>query len=243
MEKIDITSRFKNYAVEFVDSLSDIVVLEKQPETFFVFDCKVYNLYKKYLPDFYRSDLQAEFDKVWDFQKRYHPEILTDDFYKELKGKGQRATSAMFWSKYEFNTADNKAKTRDEKKLQAYQWRSDALSKKLEKDEVAYVITEINNNLNNSSGYLGAISDRSKELYFKNQTVGQYLYDQLKKNPHTRLKNQVFYRQDYLDEFEKIWETQAKFHSELTEKLKTEIRDIIIFYQRTSPTGARRPGH
>lgn len=52
MEKIDITSRFKNYAVEFVDSLSDIVVLEKQPETFFVFDCKVYNLYKKYLPDF-----------------------------------------------------------------------------------------------------------------------------------------------------------------------------------------------
>ena len=187
---------------------------------------------KKYLPDFYRSDLQAEFDKVWDFQKRYHPEILTDDFYKELKGKGQRATSAMFWSKYEFNTADNKAKTRDEKKLQAYQWRSDALSKKLEKDEVAYVITEINNNLNNSSGYLGAISDRSKELYFKNQTVGQYLYDQLKKNPHTRLKNQVFYRQDYLDEFEKIWETQAKFHSELTEKLKTEIRDIIIFYQR-----------
>ncbi|WP_326983936.1 type II CRISPR RNA-guided endonuclease Cas9 [Chryseobacterium sp. MYb264] len=187
---------------------------------------------KKYLPDFYRSDLQSEFDKVWNFQKKFYPEILTDEFYKELKGKGQRSTSAMFWAKYKFNTADNKAKSREEKKLQAYQWRNDAVFKQLEKEEVAFVITEINNNLNNSSGYLGAISDRSKELYFNNQTVGQYLYQQLKENLHTRLKNQVFYRQDYLDEFEKIWETQAKFHSELTEKLKTEIRDIIIFYQR-----------
>lgn len=187
---------------------------------------------KKYLPDFYRSDLQSEFDKVWDFQKQFYPEILTDEFYKELKGKGQRATSAMFWTKYGFNTAENKAKSREEKKLQAYLWRSEAVDKQLEKEEVAFVITEINNNLNNSSGYLGAISDRSKELYFNNQTVGQYLYEQLKENPHTRLKNQVFYRQDYLDEFEKIWETQAKFHSELTEKLKTEIRDIFIFYQR-----------
>ncbi|WP_146943779.1 type II CRISPR RNA-guided endonuclease Cas9 [Chryseobacterium hagamense] len=187
---------------------------------------------KKYLPDFYRSDLQEEFDKVWNFQKQFYPEILTDEFYMELKGKGQRATSAMFWAKYGFNTAENKAKSREEKKLQAYLWRSEAIEKQLEKDKVAFVITEINNNLNNSSGYLGAISDRSKELYFNNQTVGQYLYEQLKENPHTRLKNQVFYRQDYLDEFEKIWEMQAKFHPELTKKLKIEIRDIIIFYQR-----------
>lgn len=44
--------------------------------------------------------------------------------------------------------------------------------------------------------------------------------------------NQVFYRQDYLDEFNTIWETQAKFHNELTPELKAEIRDVIIFYQR-----------
>src|SRR5690606_10370482 len=100
-------------------------------------------------------------------------------------------------------------------------WRSEAISKQLEKEEVAYVITEINNNLNNSSGYLGAISDRSKELYFNKETVGQYLYRQLKANPHTRLKNQVFYRQDYLDEFEAIWKEQAKHHPELTDELKS----------------------
>lgn len=185
----------------------------------------------KYLPDFYRSDLLAEFDKVWNFQRQFHPQILTDELKKELGGKSQQATSAIFWKTYNLNTAENKG-TRDEKKLKAYEWRNNALSQELEKEEVAYIITEINNNLNNSSGYLGAISDRSKELYFNKQTVGQYLYQQIQNNPHTKLKNQVFYRQDYLDEFETIWEVQGKFHPELTDELKKEIRDIIIFYQR-----------
>lgn len=52
---------------------------------------------------------------------------------------------------------------------------------------------------------------------------------ELDKNPNFSLKNQVFYRQDYLDEFERIWETQAKFHKELTPELKHIIRDIVIF--------------
>lgn len=200
---------------------------------------------KRAIPDFYRSDLQAEFDKVWNCQKQFYPEIFTDEFYKELQGKGQRATSASFWGKYKFNIAeikeldDNlksektfKLNLRDKKKLQAYKWRSIAISEQLEKEQAAYVITEINNNLNNSSGYLGAISDRSKELYFNKQTVGEYLYAQLLKSQHNRLKNQVFYRQDYLDEFEAIWKEQSKHHPELTDELKAEIRDITIFYQR-----------
>jgi CRISPR-associated endonuclease Csn1 len=186
---------------------------------------------KKNIPDFYRSDLQNELEKVWAFQKKHYPDIFTDEFKKELEGKGQRATSAIFWVKYQFNTAENKG-TREEKKVQAYKWRGEALSQQLEKEEVAYVITDINNNLNNSSGYLGAISDRSKELYFNRETVGQYLFNQLLKSPHTRLKSQVFYRQDYLDEFEAIWSEQKKHHPELTDELKIEIRDIVIFYQR-----------
>lgn len=193
-----------------------------------------YNLLKegkRSLPDFYRSDLQAEFNKVWNLQAQYYPEVFTEEFRKELDGKGQRATSAAFWNTYKFNTAENKG-TWEERKLRAYKWRSDAISKKLTVEEAAYVITEVNNNINNSSGYLGAISDRSKELYFNKQTIGQYLYNQLKDNPHARMKNQVFYRQDYFDEFESIWETQAGFHAELAPALKEEIRDIIIFYQR-----------
>ena len=187
---------------------------------------------KKYLPDFYRSDLKAEFEKIWDVQSRFYPDILTEDLKKELNEKGQKATIAIFITKKNVYTAENKTGTRDEKKLKLYKWRSDAIKEQLKIEEVTSVIAEVNNNINSSSGYLGAISDRSKELYFNKETIGQYLYYQLKRNPHTRTKGQVFYRQDYLDEFEIIWETQAKFHNELTPKLKLEIRDIIIFYQR-----------
>jgi CRISPR-associated endonuclease Csn1 len=54
------------------------------------------------------------------------------------------------------------------------------------------VFAENKGNISNSSGYLGAISDRSKELIFKDLTVGQFLYKQIQENPHIRLKGQVF---------------------------------------------------
>jgi CRISPR-associated endonuclease Csn1 len=200
---------------------------------------------KKFIPDFYRSDLKSEFDRVWNFQKQFYPDILNEKFYTEIEGKGQKATSALFYKTHGFNTAEIKnidddlknvqtikLHARDLKKLQGYKWRTKAIREKLSKEEVAYVLTDINNNLNNSSGYLGAISDRSKELYFNKETIGQNLYRQLQHNRHKSLKRQVFYRQDYLDEFETIWNTQASFHSQLTEQLKIEIRDIVIFYQR-----------
>ncbi len=186
---------------------------------------------KKTLPDFYRSDLNQELDQVWACQQKAQPEIFTAAFRKTITGKGQKATAASFWGTYGFNTATLTG-SREEKKLQAYQWRSQALHTPLSKEEAAYVIADINGNIYNSSGYLGAISDRSKELYFNRQTVGQYLYAQLKDNPHIRTKNQVFYRKDYLDEFEAIWETQARHHMQLTPALKETVRDIIIFYQR-----------
>ena len=184
---------------------------------------------KRYFPDFYRSDLQAEYDRIWNFQKQFYPEILTDDFKKQIAGKGKQNTTKIFLAKYGIYTAPNKGVNR---KLEATQWRVDALTKELTKEELAFVISDLNGNVYNSSGYLGAISDRSKELYFNKQTVGQYLMEQLDQNPHSRLKNQVFYRQDYLDEFNRLWETQAKFHEELTPGLKSEIRDVIIFFQR-----------
>ena len=186
---------------------------------------------EKYIPDFYRSDLQNEFDAIWNYQKQFYNEILTDEFYLSLKGQGQQSSRKRFLAIHQIYTAENKGK-REDVKLQHYKWRSDAIKKKLLIEEVAYVLVEINNNLNKSSGYLGAISDRSKELYFNKETVGQNLLKQILKDSHTSLKNKVFYRQDYLDEFEKIWETQAKEHKVLTKDLKIEIRDIIIFHQR-----------
>ncbi|WDT67885.1 type II CRISPR RNA-guided endonuclease Cas9 [Cloacibacterium sp. TD35] len=186
---------------------------------------------KKQLPEFYRSDLQNELDKSWYFQKQFYPKILTKELKKAIEGKGLRATWAILKDTFSLVGIVQKG-TLFDKKLEKYLWRSQAVSEKLDLEKLSIVLQEINGNLNHSSSYLGAISDRSKELYFKNQTVGEYLFEQLLKNPHTRLKNQVFYRQDYLDEFEKIWDTQSKFHKELIPELKKEIRDIVIFYQR-----------
>lgn len=187
---------------------------------------------KKKVPDFYRSDLLNELTRVWKTQQQFHSEILTEPLFESIQGKGKVATWAIL--KTPFNLVGIKRdKKRDELKLENYQWRVDALSNALDLEQLAIVLQEINGQLYNSSGYLGAISDRSKELYFNKQTVGQYLYQQLQQNPHARLKNQVFYRQDYLDEFETIWETQAKYRpSILTPALKEQIRDVVIFYQR-----------
>lgn len=184
---------------------------------------------KTNIPDFYISDLQSEYDKIWECQSKFYPDILTDEFKTQLIGKGNKNTSSIFLAKYKIYTADNKGK---DKKLQAYSWRAKAVSEKLNIEEVAYVISDLNGIINNSSGYLGAISDRSKELYFNNQTIGQYLWENIKKNPHYSIKNKVFYRQDYIEEFDRIWDTQSIYHKELTEDLKKVIKDNIIFYQR-----------
>lgn len=186
---------------------------------------------KKQLPDFYRSDLQTEFDKIWKKQQEFYPEILTDKLKENLEGKNEKAT----WSicKEPFNIVGIQRTTRGEElKKENFEWRAKALSEKMDLESLAVVLQKINGQLNNSSSYLGAISDRSKELYFNKQTVGQYQLAVLTQNPNATLRNMIFYRQDYLDEFHAIWDKQAEFHNELTEELKKEIRDVIIFYQR-----------
>lgn len=183
----------------------------------------------KRLPDYYRSDLNVELDRIWNCQKEFYPDILTEEFKKQISGKGKMNTSKVFLAKYGIYTADNKGR---DKLLQSLKWRVEALSAEMPKEVMAYVISDINGEISSSSGYLGDISDRSKELYFNGLTIGQYLVRELDRNPHFRVKGNVFYRQDYMDEFEKIWETQSRFYPSLTQELKREFRDIIIFYQR-----------
>lgn len=185
----------------------------------------------KTIPDFYRSDLQSEFDKVWNTQKTFYPEIFTEELKQKLYSKNKTQTWAI--CKEPFDIVGVKRETKGkELQLENFRWRAEAREFKLNLEQIAIVLSEINNSLNKTSGYLGEISDRSKELYFNRETVGEYLYKQVQQNLHAKLKNQVFYRQDYLDEFEAIWKQQSQHHTELTDELKSEIRDIVIFYQR-----------
>lgn len=129
--------------------------------------------------------------------------------------------------------------------LQTYRIRAKAATDEISLEEFARVLLMINKKRGykssrkeiieddaEESGFLGAISARSRQLTEQNLTVGQWKYNQLVNSPHKSLRDTIFYRQDYLDEFEKVWAVQSQYHAELTDELKETIRDIIIFYQR-----------
>jgi len=182
----------------------------------------------KKLPSFYKSDLEKEFDQIWELHAQEYPDILTPPFRKQIKGKARNTTVRTFYAKYGIDTIQNTSKN---KKIQAYKWRAEAATSISSMDIVSFALAEVNDLISKSSDYLGAISDRSKVLLMEKLTVGQYQYQQLLKNKHHTLKNQIFYRKDYQDEFDKIWAYQSK-HYKLSDTLKKEIKDHIIFYQR-----------
>ena len=186
---------------------------------------------KKGAPAFYRSDLQNEFDRIWERQSEFYPKLFSQTLKQKLRGANKGATYKICEEQFKLVGLKRNLKGK-ELRLENFQWRVKGLTKQLDLEQVIIVFQEINAQISGSSGLLSEISDRSKALYFKKQTVGQYLYEQIKDSRHNRLKKQVFYRQDYLDEFEQIWETQSKHHQVLTSDLKVHIRDIIIFYQR-----------
>ena len=183
------------------------------------------------IPDFYRSDLEDEFDMVWKKQGEYYPELLTDELRNSLQGKNKSQTWAICQKPFNIVGVKRSLKGRDLVK-DNYRLRKEAVASRISLEELAIVLQEINGQIKNSSGYLGGISDRSKILHFNNLTVGQWQMRQIDANRHFSLKNQTFFRQDYLDEFERIWSVQSSYHPELTSELKKILRDIVIFYQR-----------
>lgn len=214
-----------------IDAMDVAMILNKNSITPGQYIYEQLLLGKNPASDFYRSDLQNELEKVWNTQSNFYPDILTDSIKQEIEGKNSKVIEAIFY-KLKIQKAETPKGKFPERRLQEYKWRSDSVQSMLDIREVVYIICKIATEMNNSSGYLGAISDRSKELYFDKLTVGQYLFNQIKANPNARLKNQVFYRKDYEDEFNRIWDTQAKFYTQLTAQLKARIKDVIIFYQR-----------
>lgn len=185
---------------------------------------------KNYVPQFYPSDLKAEMKTIWNVQAKTYPE-LTDELFSKIEGRNEKATWAILAEVLSLSGIKRNGK-KQEQKAENYAWRATAAQKPIGKEELAIVLGRINADINSTSGYLGSISDRSKVLYFKRQTIGQYLWNIISNNRHDTLKRKVFYREDYLNEFERIWEIQAQHHPELTKELKKKVRNECIFYQR-----------
>lgn len=185
---------------------------------------------KKHIPDFYRSDLQNEFNRIYRVQREFYPN-LDENVLSQLIGKNEKVTWAIIARVLDLKGLKRSTKGFDQK-VEDYSWRVKGLQNRLDPESLAIVLSNINKQISASSGYLGAISDRSKNLLITKQTIGQYLWCELERDPHFSTKNKTFYRQDYLDEFERIWDTQSRYYPQLTPELKIAVRDIVIFYQR-----------
>lgn len=101
--------------------------------------------------------------------------------------------------------------------------------------------TENSDKKSKESEYLGGINSRSAELKERGITVGQKLYFDFLENFNNNqqqivslsIKNKIYPREDYITEFNAIWDFQSKFHPNLlTENNKIKIRDEIIYMQR-----------
>ena len=91
--------------------------------------------------------------------------------------------------------------------------------------------------------YVQKVNDRYAALHATGMTLGQYFYEQLRTTAvHNqdgstyytfRIKDQVYPRRAYIEEFDRIMATQRAFYPDvLTADLIDTLRNRIIFYQR-----------
>lgn len=128
--------------------------------------------------------------------------------------------------------------------LEVYGLRSRAASQKIDPRELGRVLLLLNQrrgyrgtraeeaeeaaaSKKTESSYLSAVKNRHQQILEKNQTVGQHFFEELVENPRFRIKNLVFPRKAYIDEFNAIAAAQG-----LPETLTRELRDEVIYFQR-----------
>jgi len=128
--------------------------------------------------------------------------------------------------------------------LEVYGLRSRAASQKIDPRELGRVLLHLNqrrgyrgtraeeaeeaaSSKKTESSYLSAVKNRHQQILEKNQTVGQYFFEELVENPRFRIKNLVFPRKAYIEEFNAIAKAQG-----LSESLTRELRDEVIYFQR-----------
>lgn len=80
--------------------------------------------------------------------------------------------------------------------------------------------------------YVAEVKNRFEKIKELNFTIGQYFFSELKRNEYFRIKDNIFPREAYLEEFDRICKTQQNYHKTLTDELIKTFRDEIIYFQR-----------
>ena len=108
-------------------------------------------------------------------------------------------------------------------------------------DAAAIVGDEGEKKKDSNSAYLAGIRANDEKLQDEHKTVGQYFAEQLRQNQSEsptggisyRIKDQIFSRQRYIDEYDQIMAAQRVHYPDiLTDEFIQMLRDEVIFMQR-----------
>ena len=108
-------------------------------------------------------------------------------------------------------------------------------------DAAAIVGDESEKKKDSNSAYLAGIRANDEKLQAEHKTVGQYFAEQLRQNQSEsptggisyRIKDQIFSRQRYIDEYDQIMAAQRVYYPDiLTDEFIQMLRDEVIFMQR-----------
>ena len=108
-------------------------------------------------------------------------------------------------------------------------------------DAAAIVGDEGEKKKDSNSAYLAGIRANDEKLQDEHKTVGQYFAEQLRQSQSEsptggisyRIKDQIFSRQRYIDEYDQIMEAQRVHYPDiLTDDFIRMLRDEVIFMQR-----------
>ena len=108
-------------------------------------------------------------------------------------------------------------------------------------DAAAIVGDEGEKKKDSNSAYLAGIRANDEKLQDEHKTVGQYFAEQLRQSQSEsptggisyRIKDQIFSRQRYIDEYDQIMAAQRVYYPDiLTDEFIRMLRDEVIFIQR-----------
>ncbi len=129
--------------------------------------------------------------------------------------------------------------------LELWKIRANAVNQKIELKEFARVLLHLNQKRGYKSSrsdanlgkkdteYVAEVKGRHQLIKEQGITIGQKFYSELMNNSNYRIKQQVFPREAYIEEFDLICEEQKKHYPEIiTDELVEKLKNKIIYYQR-----------
>lgn len=130
-------------------------------------------------------------------------------------------------------------------KLELWKIRNDAVNNQISLKEIGRVLLLMNQKRGYKSSrseanldkkdteYVSTVKNRYEKLKESGLTIGQKFYEELCKDQFYRIKEQVFPREAYVEEYNLIMKHQQKYYPDLlTDELIEKIKEEIIYYQR-----------